>query len=62
MSSERCGIRVVGLGDPVCDIVAHVSDAYLATISDEPGGCLMVKPEEMAALLEAAAEVSTLTR
>lgn len=53
---------VVGLGDPVMDILARVSPEWLATVAPEAGGCLPVAPEEMEKLLAAAATQSELTR
>eukprot|EP00955_Chlamydomonas_euryale_P031205 328062-Chlamydomonas_euryale.AAC.3 len=46
-------LRVLGLGDPVTDIVAVVSHDFLATLTDEPGGCLSVEGDAMAKLLAA---------
>ncbi|KAI3426463.1 hypothetical protein D9Q98_008830 [Chlorella vulgaris] len=42
---------VVGLGDPVLDIVARVDHELLQKLGAEPGGCLPVSAEEMARLL-----------
>ncbi|KAL4853031.1 putative sugar kinase [Chlorella vulgaris] len=42
---------VVGLGDPVLDIVARVDHELLQKVGAEPGGCLPVSAEEMARLL-----------
>mmetsp|Transcript_21380 Transcript_21380/g.46797 ORF Transcript_21380/g.46797 Transcript_21380/m.46797 type:complete len:380 (+) Transcript_21380:82-1221(+) len=53
---------VVGLGDPVMDILASVSHEYLATVTSEPGGCFAIAPEEMEKLLTSAAEQSALKR
>lgn len=54
--------RVVGLGDPVMDILAHVSHDYLASVASEPGGCFAIPPEEMATLLASAGKQSELNR
>ena len=43
--------RVVGLGDPVMDLLASVSAEFLAGITAEPGGCFTVSPKEMEILL-----------
>ncbi|MEW5301110.1 MAG: hypothetical protein WDW36_003990 [Sanguina aurantia] len=43
--------RVVCLGDPVTDILAHISHAYLRTITNEPGGCIPVPAHEMEELV-----------
>ncbi|PSC70913.1 carbohydrate kinase [Micractinium conductrix] len=43
--------RVYGLGDPVLDIVVRVEDGLLTRLGAEPGGCVTVTSEQMAALL-----------
>ncbi|KAG2496791.1 hypothetical protein HYH03_005199 [Edaphochlamys debaryana] len=53
---------VVGLGDPVMDILAQVSAEWLTTVAPEPGGCLPVSPKEMEELLASAATQSQLDR
>ena len=43
---------VIGLGDPVLDVVCRVKDAaVLRRLGMEAGGCLPVGAQEMAALL-----------
>lgn len=44
-------MKVVGLGDPVMDIVAHVSHDYLAAITEHPGGCVPISSDVMQAML-----------
>ncbi|EFJ42029.1 hypothetical protein VOLCADRAFT_119562 [Volvox carteri f. nagariensis] len=53
---------VVGLGDPVMDILANVSAEWLATLTAEPGGCLPVPPDTMEQLLADASTQSELVR
>ena len=55
-------LRVVGLGDPVMDLLATVSHEFLDTITKEPGGCFSVQPEEMVSLLASVAQQSELRR
>lgn len=55
-------LRVLGLGDPVMDIVACVSHEYLARVTTEPGGCVAVPGDTMAALLSDTAAVCELKR
>lgn len=54
--------EVLGLGDPVMDILAHVTSEFLATVTSEPGGCFAISPKEMVALIERISAVSELTR
>jgi sugar/nucleoside kinase (ribokinase family) len=42
---------IVGVGDPVLDVVVHVPHAALAALDAEPGGCAAVDAPAMAALL-----------
>ncbi|GLC40082.1 hypothetical protein PLESTB_000627100 [Pleodorina starrii] len=53
---------VVGLGDPVMDILANVSPEWLATVTAEPGGCLPISPDTMDQLLADAGKQSELVR
>ncbi|GFR51925.1 hypothetical protein Agub_g14410, partial [Astrephomene gubernaculifera] len=53
---------VVGLGDPVMDVLASVSADWLATVTSEPGGCLPVESDVMDQLLVEAAKRSELVR
>ncbi len=53
---------VVGLGDPVMDILANVSAEWLSAVTQEPGGCLPVPPEEMEQLLKSSGTQSELVR
>ncbi|GLI71363.1 hypothetical protein VaNZ11_016552 [Volvox africanus] len=55
-------VVVVGLGDPVMDILANVPTEWLATVTLEPGGCLPVPPEAMSQLLANASTQSDLVR
>lgn len=45
---------VVGLGDPVMDVLFHVTHEFLARVADEPGGCVPVDSRQMAELMAAA--------
>ncbi|KXZ43676.1 hypothetical protein GPECTOR_83g288 [Gonium pectorale] len=53
---------VVGLGDPVMDILANVSAEWLATVTPEPGGCLPIPPDAMERLIADASQQSELKR
>lgn len=53
---------LIGLGDPVMDVVAHVEHAWLQAMVPEPGGCIAVTAEEMAALVEKASQQCELRR
>jgi hypothetical protein len=44
-------LNIVGLGDPVMDVVVPVSQEFLSTITQHPGGCLPVDGAEMETLL-----------
>ena len=44
-------VRIVGLGDPVMDVVVPISPDFLSTITQHPGGCLPVDGAEMETLL-----------
>ncbi|KAI8467790.1 MAG: Ribokinase-like protein [Monoraphidium minutum] len=54
-SSQAEPLRVLGLGDPVTDICCDVSHELLQRTGAQPGGCMLVSPAEMQALLDAAA-------
>lgn len=41
---------VVGLGDPVMDVLFNVDDRVLATITDRAGGCTNIDREELVEL------------
>ncbi len=41
---------LVGFGDPVIDVLSRVSEAFLASISADEGGSVLVSESEMAAL------------
>ncbi|PNH05118.1 hypothetical protein TSOC_008659 [Tetrabaena socialis] len=62
LSSAPLAPVVVALGDPVLDILARVSPAWLATVVPEPGGCLPILPGAMEQLLEDAGKQSELVR
>lgn len=47
-------LKVVGVGDPVMDIVAHVSAEFLGSVVEQVHGCCPVEADEMAALLKKA--------
>uniref|UniRef100_A0A7S0VBZ2 Carbohydrate kinase PfkB domain-containing protein n=1 Tax=Polytomella parva TaxID=51329 RepID=A0A7S0VBZ2_9CHLO len=52
---------VIGFGDPVMDIIAHVSNDFLRDIADNDiGGCIPVNSSEMSHLLEKTSGVSSL--
>jgi sugar/nucleoside kinase (ribokinase family) len=51
---SRC--CVIGLGDPVMDVLARVSHEFLASVTSEPGGCYDISPEEMRSLVSKASE------
>ena len=55
-------IRVLGLGDPVMDLLAHVSHDFLASVTSEPGGCFSVQPKEMSNLLAKVQKESEIKR
>lgn len=42
---------VVGFGDPVLDVVSHISYEVLRQLNVEAGGCISVAREEMDRLL-----------
>ena len=50
-SSAAGTIAVVAFGDPVLDVVAHVSHLYLQQLTPEAGGCLSISGAEMQELL-----------
>ena len=53
---------VVGLGDPVMDVLVHVSHEFLGAVSTEPGGCFQIDAQLMKAQLERAGEQGELVR
>lgn len=53
---------IVGVGDPVMDILARVDHEFLATLTSEPGGCTQMAPAEMQECLRRSGEKSTLKR
>ncbi|GAX77562.1 hypothetical protein CEUSTIGMA_g5006.t1 [Chlamydomonas eustigma] len=55
-------MSILALGDPVMDLLAHVSHDFLATVTDEPGGCFTVAPDEMKNLLEKVGKKSDVIR
>lgn len=42
---------VVGLGDPILDIIARVPHEFLQSLGAEPGGCITVEDADMERLL-----------
>lgn len=44
--------KVVLVGDPIVDVVAHVSYEFLQRLKFESGGCLLVEERELHALLD----------
>ena len=55
-------LNVLGLGDPVMDLLANVSHEFLATVTQEPGGCFTVQSSEMTNLLANVAKESEIRR
>lgn len=62
MDWQMAPIRVMGLGDPVMDLLAHVTHDLLATITSEPGGCFSVDPSDMTTLLAKVQKESEIKR
>jgi hypothetical protein len=55
-ASATAPLRVLGLGDPIIDVIVNIDDAFVASTVGEAGGCLPVPDAaSMAALLSAAA-------
>lgn len=50
----RC--KVIGLGDPVMDVLARVSESFLSSITSEPGGCYDIPDAEMKDLMQKASD------
>ena len=50
---------IVGLGDPVMDVVVRVAPEFLSSITQQPGGCIPVDSSEMDALLRSCTEQHT---
>lgn len=42
---------LIGVGSPIMDLLAHVPEDFLATVSGEKGGMVLVEPDDMAALV-----------
>eukprot|EP00879_Flechtneria_rotunda_P025171 GHRR01026733.1.p1 GENE.GHRR01026733.1~~GHRR01026733.1.p1 ORF type:complete len:124 (+),score=22.54 GHRR01026733.1:226-597(+) len=40
-------IKVIGLGDPVMDVLFRVDYQFLSTIAERSGGCIPITHEEM---------------
>lgn len=53
---QQTGPIVVGLGDPVMDVLFELEHAVLATIAEKPGGCIPITHEEHLRLAAIAAE------
>lgn len=49
------GVTIVGLGDPVMDILVQVTHGQLSAMGiSEPGGCVPIDAEQMQELLDLA--------
>ena len=44
-------LKVTGVGSPIMDLLAHVSDEFISTYAGEKGGMVLVDGQEMAALV-----------
>ena len=55
-------VLVMGLGDPVMDILASVTPNFVASVTAEPGGSFAVCPAEMAELMARASAHGELRR
>lgn len=53
---------IVGLGDPVMDVIVAVSPDFLSSIAERPGGCVPVSGDEMEALISRCSQHSDLLR
>ena len=53
---------VVCIGDSVLDVLVNVPQSFLDEHSLDPGGCLAISTEQLAALLSEAAAVATPSR
>lgn len=49
---------VVGLGDPVMDILLQVSEQFLASVADRAGGCVPIGSDEMDSFLSLASDIN----
>lgn len=44
-------VRVIGVGNPIVDLLARVDESFIDSIAGEKGGMVLVSPEEMEELL-----------
>jgi hypothetical protein len=56
MVTESRELSVIGLGDPVMDVLFQVDHQFLASIADKAGGCTNITDEELRRLTCMAAE------
>lgn len=55
-STSNQPVVVLGLGDPVMDVLFDVEPAVLARIAPKPGGCIPISHDEHLRLAAIAAE------
>ena len=55
-------MHVIGLGDPVMDILVHISHELLSSVAEHAGGCIPIDSKELTHLLAVTSETSTPTR
>lgn len=56
MVKQTRELSVVGLGDPVMDILFQVDHQFITSIADKAGGCTNISDEELRRLTCMAAE------
>lgn len=55
-SNQQQPVVVLGLGDPVMDVLFDMEPAVLARIAPKPGGCIPISHDEHLRLAAIAAE------
>jgi hypothetical protein len=61
-SQSNGALHVIGLGDPVMDILVHVSHELLSSVAEHAGGCIPIDSKELSHLLAITSETSAPTR
>ena len=52
MQSDRPLTKIIGVGNPVVDFLAHVSEEFVASVAGEKGGMVLVDTEAMDGMLK----------
>lgn len=52
METERSLTKIIGVGNPVVDFLAHVSEEFVSSVAGEKGGMVLVDTEAMNGMLQ----------